>query len=55
MNPESVHMPNEHLRPRSVLVVDDSVDAADSLALILELEGYTVATANADSNIAGKR
>ena len=36
--------PEAPTRPRRVLVVDDSADAADSLALLLELEGHQVAT-----------
>lgn len=46
MNPQSIHMSTEPSPRLSVLVVEDSVDAADSLALILELEGYRVAIAN---------
>ena len=33
-------------RPRKILVVDDNEDAADSLAMVLRLEGHTVAVAN---------
>jgi CheY-like chemotaxis protein len=36
-----IHTPS----PSPILVVDDNVDAAESLAIMLELEGYTVSTA----------
>jgi CheY-like chemotaxis protein len=35
----------EHLDPRSVLVVDDNRDAATSLSMLLELSGHSVHTA----------
>lgn len=33
-------------RPRRVLVVDDNVEAADLLQMLLEIQGYEVRTAN---------
>lgn len=41
----SAKMTTNAASPRSILVVDDNPDAADSLAIMLELEGYHVATA----------
>jgi signal transduction histidine kinase/ActR/RegA family two-component response regulator len=39
-------MPHTAQRPRRILVADDNVDAADSLAVLLRLDGHEVRTAH---------
>lgn len=41
-----VYMAAEESIPRRILVVDDNVDGAESLAMLLELEGHTTKTAH---------
>lgn len=38
--------PSAPVRPRRILVVDDNVDSAESMAAMLQLSGHDVATAN---------
>ncbi len=43
--PAEVHAPAMQVTPRRILVVDDNEDAADSLTMVLQLDGHQVATA----------
>ena len=43
--PAEVHAPPVQVTPRRILVVDDNEDAADSLTMVLQLDGHEVASA----------
>jgi PAS domain S-box-containing protein len=43
--PAEVHAAAVRVTPRRILVVDDNVDAADSLTMVLQLDGHEVACA----------
>jgi PAS domain S-box-containing protein len=43
--PAEVHAPAVEVTPRRILVVDDNEDAADSLTMVLQLDGHEVACA----------
>ena len=43
--PAEVHAPALQVTPRRILVVDDNEDAADSLTMVLQLDGHEVACA----------
>jgi len=48
--PAEVHAPAMQVTPRRILVVDDNEDAADSLTMVLQLDGHEVACAYTAEN-----
>ncbi|MBC7499480.1 MAG: response regulator, partial [Herminiimonas sp.] len=45
LEPALEQAPNPQAAPRRVLIVDDNIDAAETLAMLLEMMGHTVASA----------